>query len=145
MLCKDFETIDVCYTDADGVRTTLVAHYEYGADADGATVLASTIYTDAAGVPVDTSAGVVSAGACPVFQPDIEWIELCDVAADGTYTEFLCRVITSFDTDGSVIDPVQTDYFEQDKVTAYAPAGTVGPCPECPPAEVKGVLTAWGA
>lgn len=144
-LCKDFEVVPVCSTDPAGVRTTYFAHFEYGVDASGESILVATRYADAEGVVVDLSANVVSAGACPVYQPDVEFERLCDVQADGTFIEFLCRTITSFDTSGAVIDPAQVDYFELDKVTPYVPTGTVGPCPDCPPAVAQGVLTAWGA
>ena len=144
-LCKDFEVVPVCATNAEGVRTTFFAHYEYGADAAGNSVLVATRYADAAGVIQDLAEFKVTAGACPVYSPDVEFERLCDVQADGTFTEFLCRTITSFDTSGVVIDPAKVDYFELDKVTVYAPTGTVGPCPDCPPATAQGVLTAWGA
>lgn len=144
-LCKDFEVVEVCATDADGVRTTFLAHYEYGVDAAGDSILVATRYTDASGAVQDLSASTVTAGACPVYQPDVEFERLCDVQADGTFVEFLCRTITSFDTSGVVVDPAQVAYFDLDKVTPYVPTGTVGPCPDCPPATAQGVLTTWGA
>lgn len=143
--CRDFETVEVCATAADGTRTTHVAHYEYGTDAAGNTILAATRYTDADGTPVDLSAAKVTAGACPIMQPHVDFERLCDVQADGTFVEFLCRTITSFDAAGAPVDPAQVDYFELDKVTTYVPTGTVGPCPDCPPAVAQGVLTTWGA
>ena len=145
MSCFDMETNEVCYTDADGVRKSLMAHYEYGQDAAGATILVSTRYTEADGITVvDTADGTVVAGACPVAPSDVEWVKQCDVADDGTSTEFFCRTITSFDSAGMVVDPVKVDYFAMDKVTIYEPAGTVGECPNCPPATAQGVLTSWG-
>lgn len=144
-LCKDFEVQEVCSTDASGVRATFFVHYEYGNDASGSSVLVATRYTDAAGVVVNLSKSKVTAGACPVYQPDVEFERLCDVQADGTFVEFLCRTITSFDTSGVVIDPAQVAYFELDKVTVYVPTGVVGPCPDCPPAVAQGVLTSWGS
>ena len=145
MLCKELSTALVCATDAAGVRTTAVAHYEYGLDAAGAVILVATRYTDAAGVVLDLAASAVTAGACPVAQPDVEYERLCDVQPDGTFTEFLCRTVVSFDSAGAPVDPVLVDYFELDKVTEYVPTGEVGPCPECLPAEAIGVATAWGA
>lgn len=144
-LCKDFEVVEVCSTAADGTRTPYFAHYEYGADASGESILVATRYADAEGNVVDLSTETVTAGACPVYQPDVEFSRLCDVQTDGTFVEFLCRTITSFDASGTVIDPAKVDYFELDKVTPYVPTGTVGPCPDCPPAEAQGVLTTWGA
>lgn len=145
MQCSDMETATVCYTDGAGVRQSLVAHYEYGKNAAGATILVATRYTDAAGVPVDTSSGNVVPGACPVIAPDVEWEQLCDVQADASSIAFMRRSITYFDTAGAVIDPVQVDDFELDKVTPYVPTGTVDNCPEdCPDAVAQGVLTTWG-
>lgn len=146
MQCSDNTTATVCYTDGAGARQSLVAHYQYGPGATaGSVVLVATRYTDAAGVPVDTSAGVVAAGACPVAPPDVEWEQLCDVLANGTVVEFMRRSVTSFDASGAVIDPVAVTDFALDKVTAYAVAGTVENCQtECEPATAQGVLTAWG-
>lgn len=143
-LCRDFEIAEVCSTAADGTRKTYFAHYEYGVDAAGASVVAAVRYTDADDVVVDLSASTVVAGACPVYAPDVEFERLCDVQADGTYTELMCRTIVSFDASGAVIEPVQVAYFELDKITPYVPTGTVGPCPDCPPAVAQGVLTTWG-
>ena len=61
--CKELSTALVCFNNGTA-NETLVAHYEYGANATGGTILVSTRYTNAAGVPVDTSAGTVTAGAC---------------------------------------------------------------------------------
>jgi len=144
-LCKDYQTAEVCATAADGTRTTYTASYEMGVNAAGESILVATRYLDADGTVVDLSAATVTAGACPVFAPDIEFERLCDVQTDGTFVEFLCRTVTSFDAAGAVIDPAQVDYFELDKVTPYVPTGTVGPCPDCPPAVAQGVLTTWGA
>ncbi len=83
MKCKELSTVFVCYNDGTPYQT-LVAHYEYGTNAAGNTILVSTRYTDSAGTPVDTSGGTVTAGACAVASPDVEWEKLCDVQADGT-------------------------------------------------------------
>lgn len=140
--CKDFEAVPVCATAADGSRETYFAHYQY---AEGAAQLEVAVtYTGADNVPVDLSAFTVVPGACPVFQPDVEYERLCDVQANGTFTEFFCRTVVSFDASGLPVDPVQVDYFALDKITPYVPTGTVGPCPDCPPATASGVLTTWG-
>ena len=144
MSCFENTAPFVCASAADGTRTTLIAHYTYGKNAAGETLVESVHYTGADDVVVDTSAMKLSAGECPVYQPDVEFERLCDIQPDGTFIEFLCRTITSFDTSGVVIDPAQVDYFELDKVTPYTPTGTVGPCPDCAPAIALGVLTAWG-
>lgn len=135
--CRN-EALDVaCYTDAAGLPTSVFANHVY--DVNGA--LIALYYTDTAGAVVDTSAGTVSAGACPVAQPDVEWQKLCDVQADGTVVEFMCRTVTRFAPDGSVIDPVDTANFETDKVTAYTVTGTVGDCSTCPDDTPLGLIT----
>lgn len=135
-------TAEVCFNNGTS-NTTLVAHYEYGKDADGFTILVATRYTNAAGTPVDTSAGTVTAGACALTPPDVEWEKLCDVQADGTIVEFFRRSITTFDSTGAPT-VVVTDW-ELDKVTAYTVAGTVTVCNEdCDPATALGTLTSWG-
>ena len=141
-LCTQMATAEVCFNNGT-TNTTLVAHYEYGVDADDATILVATRFTDAAGVPVDTAAGTVTAGACALTPPDVEYSKLCDVQADGTIVEFFRRTITSFDSTGEASTDV-TD-FELDKVTEYTVAGDVAACNEdCDPATALGVLTTWG-
>lgn len=66
MDCQHFSTAIVCYTDAGGVKTSLVAHYEYRNAASGEAQLHAVRYTTSEGVPVDTSAGTVEVGACSV-------------------------------------------------------------------------------
>lgn len=142
MNCKELATALVCYNDGTG-NQTLVAHYEYGKDAAGATILVATRYTGADGAVVDTSGGTVVAGACAVASPDVEWKTLCDVQADGTSVEFCRRSITSFDANGNAT--TVTSDFEIDQVTPYVPTGTVEDCnQECPPETAQGVLTTWG-
>ena len=141
-LCTQFSTAEVCYNDGTS-NQTLVAHYEYGVNDEGKTILVATRFTDAAGVPVDTSAGTVTAGACALTPPDVEWEKLCDVQADGTIVEFLRRSITTFDSVG--VPTVTVTDWELDKVTAYTVAGTVAACNEdCDPAAAQGVLVTWG-
>lgn len=140
--CKELSTSLVCFNNGTA-NETLVAHYEYGTNAAGGVILVSTRYTNAAGVPVDTSAGVVTAGSCATTPSDVEFIQLCDLQTDGTVVEFLRRSITSFDSVGTVTVSV-TDW-ELDKVTAYVPSGTVESCnQECSPKTALGVLTSWG-
>lgn len=141
-LCTQFSTAEVCYNDGTS-NQTLVAHYEYGVNDAGKTILVATRYTDASGAPVDTSAGTVTAGACAMIPPDVEWEKLCDVQADGTIVEFLRRSITTFDSVGTPTVTV-TDW-ELDKLTAYTVAGDVKACNEdCDPSTAEGVLTTWG-
>ena len=140
--CTQMATAEVCYNNGTG-NQTLVAHYEYGTDADGFTILVATRYTDAAGVPVDTSAGTVTAGACAITPPDVEYSKLCDVQADGSIVEFFRRTITTFDSVGTPTVTV-TD-FELDKITEYTVTGDVAACnQDCDPATALGTLTSWG-
>lgn len=141
-LCTQMATAEVCFNNGTS-NQTLIAHYEYGVNGTGDTILVATRYTNAAGVPVDTAAGTVTAGACAITPPDVEYSKLCDVQADGSVVEFFRRTITSFDSTGEA-SVVVTD-FELDKVTEYTVAGTVAACNEdCDPATALGVLTTWG-
>ena len=75
-LCGHTEIREVCYTDAGGVRGTLLAHYTYGA-ATGTvpTALVRTVFTNAAGVPVNTAGGTVVVGSCELvrFKHTFDW------------------------------------------------------------------------
>jgi hypothetical protein len=142
--CRDISVAPVCYKSAAGLLTTLQAHYEYRTSATGGTLIHATRYTDAAGVPFDTSAGTVSAGSCPVAQPDVEFERLCDVSAAGVVTEFMRRTITIFDSATGAIIPLVAD-FQLDHVTAYAVTGTVTTCDSgCDVVAPVGVLVSWG-
>lgn len=141
-LCTQFATAEVCYNDGTA-NQTLVAHYEYGVDSEGKTILVATRYTDAAGVPVNTLAGTVTAGACALPPPDVEFEKLCDVQANGSIVEFFRRSITIFDSVGTPTVTV-TDW-ELDKTTAYTVTGDVAACNEdCDPATAQGVVATWG-
>lgn len=159
MQCIDMATALVCFTQPDAdpllppTRSTLVAHYEYGLNAAGATILVATRYTDPDGTPVDTSTGTVVAGACQLSAPDVEWELLCDfVAGDpgatpptvDEVTQFFRRSVTVFDANNDV-ESVSVADFELDKVTPYTLVGVATACnDECDPAEALGVLTTWG-
>lgn len=135
--CRLVEKEIACFTDAAGVPVSVFANTVY--DANGA--LIALYYSDEAGAVVDTSAGTVSAGQCPVAQPDVEWEQLCDIQADGSVVQFMCRTITRFNPDGSVIDPSEVEFFEMDKVTVYAVTGDIGDCNACPPSTPLGLIT----
>jgi hypothetical protein len=137
MSCRIVDKEIACYTVTGGAPTSVFANSVY--DANG--VLIALYYTDPAGAVVDTSAGTVVAGSCPVASPDVEWEKLCDVQADGSVVEFLRRSITRFNPDGTVIDPVEVADFEVDKVTAYTITGTVGDCSTCPVSTPLGLIT----
>lgn len=71
-LCAHTEIKEVCYTDAGGVKTTLLAHYTYATSTGTVpTVLVRTVFTNAAGVPVVTTGGTVVIGACPLPIDDV--------------------------------------------------------------------------
>jgi len=114
--CIQTVPVAVCFTAADGTRTTLLEHVIYS---EGVPVGQAFTTADDTETIVDVSGGTIAAGACPVFTPDIEWDDFCDVQADGTFTAFVRRSITSFDANGAVVDPVQVDDFELDKVNPY--------------------------
>ena len=141
MDCSQFTTAEVCYNDGT-VNETLIAHYEYGKDAAGASILHKVRYTRPDGTVVDTSAGTVTAGACALTPPDVEQQILCDVQADGSVIEFVRRTITTFDSVGNATTTVpdwKTDY-----VTPYTPTGTVGACQQdCDAVTPQGVVTSW--
>ena len=142
--CSDIAVTQGCLANVAGLRTTIMVHYEYRTAANGNRTLHATRYTDAAGAPITLAVGeTVSAGACPVISPDVEWLSLCDVSAAGVVTEFERRSITSFDSAG-VASTVVAD-FASDRVTAYVPSGTVVACnQDCDPVAPVGIVTTWG-
>jgi hypothetical protein len=143
--CRDISTGAVCFLSSAGVRQTLVAHYEYRAFALGNTVIHAVRYTDAAGLPVDTSSGTVTVGACAVASPDVEWAKLCDVAATGVVTEFYQQIVTSFTSSGAPVVPNVVTTYAIDKITPYAPSGTVSDCVAgCDAVPPVGVVSTWG-
>lgn len=135
--CRSVEKVEACFTNAAGVPVSVFANGVY--DANGVEI--ALYYTDTAGVVLDTSTGLVTAGACPVPSPDVEWEKLCDVQADGTAVEFIRRSVTRFNPNGSVIDPVEVADFETDKVTPYVVTGVVGNCNSCPDDAPLGLIT----
>lgn len=144
MKCTSISTETVCFDDGAGNRLSLIAHYEYGVNAAGNTILLATRFTEADGITVvDTSAGTVSVGACAVAPPDIEFVKLCDVQADGSVVEFYRKVTVTFDAAG--VPTVTPTDVALDMVTPYVIAGTVGDCnQDCDAAVAQGVLTTWG-
>ena len=98
--------------------------------------------TDTAGVVIAGATAVNTVpGACAAAASDVEWEQLCDVAANGSSTPFFRRSITSFDAAG-LPTTVAAD-FALDKTTAYVPAGTVGACPSCAQLAARGLQAAW--
>ena len=144
MKCTSIATASVCFDDGAGNRQSLIAHYEYGLNAAGATILVATRFTEADGVTVvDTSTGTVTVGACAVASPDIEFVKLCDVSATGVATEFYRKITVTFDAAG--VPTTTTADLALDMVTPYVVAGTVGECnQDCDAKVAAGVLTTWG-
>ena len=145
--CLNYATAEVCFNDGT-TSQTLIAHYAYGEDANGASVLVATRYTDAAGVVFDTSLGTVTAGACVVEAPipaTVTQKTLCDVQTDGSVVEFCRTTVIVFNNDGSVDEREVTDY-DLGGTVEYTVTGTVEDCKEqsCEPAVAQGVLLAWG-
>ncbi|MEU1180641.1 hypothetical protein ABZ464_23875 [Streptomyces sp. NPDC005820] len=71
--------------------------------------------------PILTSSGTGTGNTDPIT--DVEYVTLCDVAADGTATAFLRRFTHA--QDGTLSSTVD---LALDGRTAYTPAGTVGVC-----------------
>jgi hypothetical protein len=85
-LCGHTEIKEVCYTDAGGVKATLFAHYTYAASTGTVpTALVRTVFTNAAGAPVNTVGGAVVVGSCEIirFKHTFDWRQ---VIAAGTTT-----------------------------------------------------------
>ena len=135
--CRHTEQTEACFTNAAGVPVSVTKNTVFNSTGS----IHATYYSDAAGATIDTSVGTVVAGACQLPNPDVEWEQLCDVATDGTVTKFMCRSVTRFNPDGSVIDPVDVAMFEMDKVTPYVVAGEVGKCDTCPVEAPLGLIT----
>lgn len=134
--CLNNTTVLGCYTGGAG-PVSVVIHYAY--DNQGAPAVR---ITDLAGAPIaGATLANTSAGACAVPSPDVEWVELCDTAANGVVTGFTRRSITSFDAAGVPTTTVAN--FQLDRVTVYAPTGTVGLCEACAPLASRGIQAAW--
>ena len=146
MSCTTIDKEVGCYTLEDGTKQTVFIQTEYGVDANDNKIPVATRITDIESAVIDgADATNTVAGACPVYAPDVEWEERCDVLEDGSVVTFMCQVVTSFDASGEVVVPSMTTNYELDKVTEYTPAGEVGTCPSCPPSTAQGLLTSWGS
>ena len=134
--CRNNTSVPGCYDNA-GTKTNVVIHYTF----DNAGQPAVRI-TDTAGVVIAaaTAANTVP-GSCAAAASDVEWEQLCDIAANGSATTFFRRSITSFDAAG--VPTTVTADFQLDKTTAYVPAGTVGACPSCAQLAARGVQATW--
>lgn len=140
--CINTAPVLVCFTAADGTKSTLLEHVIYE---NGISIGQAFTTVDDTETIFDVSTGTITGGACPIASPDVEWEQLCDIQADGSSIPFFCRTITYFDANGDVIVPVATANFELDKVTDYTVVGTVGQCPDCQPVGSLGTITDWTA
>lgn len=126
--CVNLSPVLVCYTDSTTwAKTTLIEHVIYE---NGVAIGQAFTTIDDTETIFDISGGTVSGGACPLLSPDVEWVKLCDLDANGDVVEFRRRSITSFDANGAVIVPVAVADFALDKVTPYVVAGTIVACQE---------------
>lgn len=135
--CFDNATVVGCFNDGVNPPQSVVVHYTY----DNLGAPAVRITNAAGAVVAGATAANTTPGACPVASPDVEFEQLCDLQADGTTIEFLRRSVTSFNAAG-VPTSVVTD-LELDKVTVYAPSGTVVACGDCTPLAARGLQAAW--
>ena len=141
--CINTAPVVVCFTAGDGTKQSLIEHIIY--NADGISIgQAFTTASDTETI-IDVSGGTVTAGACPVPSPDVEWSTKCDdVNSDGTdLVPFACQVVTSFGADCLPIVPSVVATYELDKITPYTVVGDV--LEECPCALVSslGTITDW--
>lgn len=135
--CVNNTSVVGCFTDGANPPQSVVIHYTF--DNLGAP---ATRITNTAGVviPAATLANTTP-GACAVASPDVEFVQLCDVQANGDVIEFVRRTITSFSAAGVPTTAVAD--LQVDLATAYAPVGTVKACGDCPPLPARGLLAAW--
>ncbi|MEV0016693.1 hypothetical protein [Streptomyces tendae] len=97
----------------------VLIEYTYGADG----AVAAVRLVDATTGQTYTPQGEVTTCPAGVEQPERDLVQLCDVAADGTTTEF----VRDFARDENGAITGHTDYHLDG--TPYTPAGTVGVCP----------------
>lgn len=91
-LCAHTKIKEVCYTDAGGVKTTLLAHYTYATSTGTVpTALVRTVFTNAAGDPVDTTGGTVVVGTCLLSVDDVFRVTAPLVAGNNVITHNLGR------------------------------------------------------
>lgn len=133
-----------CLTTAAGVATTVNIHYEYRDNAAGNAVLHATRYTNAAGVPVvPAGTDVITAGACAISPPDVEFEILCDKLTDGTIIDFVRRTVTTFSATGAPTTVIAN--FGMDYLTPYTLQGGAVACnQDCDAVAPVGLVTTWG-
>lgn len=138
--CISIAPVVVCFTAADGTRTSLLEHVLYENSVAIGQVFTSPTDTE---TPIDVSTGTITAGACPIFSPDIELDDFCDALTDGSMIPFLRQTVTYFDPNGLVIAPMIITDYELDGITPYTVVGTVQDDCGCEPKGSLGTVTDW--
>lgn len=135
--CLNNTSVVACFNDGVNPPSSVVIHYTFdnlGAPQARITDVDGTV------IPTATLANT-SPGACAVSPPDVEFVQLCDVQANGDVIEFVRRTITSF---GTVAAPISTvTDLQTDLLTPYVITGTVKACGDCPPLAARGLQTTW--
>lgn len=143
-LCYDVESDLACIADfpSTGACTTVFVSNKFGVDTDGNTAV-STIYHDKDGNVVDVTGLNVFLGSCPIG--DNEYLQKCELLADGTEVLFTRCVNTKTLPDGTSLDPTVTDYTPDfsAKYTVVDEANVFVPAPKCSPLTSSGVVTDW--
>lgn len=146
--CFDIQPIISCFvpTDATVAPVSLLQHLKFPTGGGAPSVILTT--AEDTSTPLDPATylggGTLTAGACQLPSPDIEWVLQCELLADGTKVKFYRRCLTTFDA-LSVPTTAVAD-FEEDKVTPYVVVdeSAVGVCPpDCPPLANAGLQTSW--
>ncbi|MFE4329623.1 hypothetical protein ACFRQM_09225 [Streptomyces sp. NPDC056831] len=113
---QQFEVGQWCDLDADGeVIAPVLVEYEYGDNGQ-----LTGVRTLTPGGDPYTVTGTL--GICPGAIDDIEYLVLCDTAADGTVVEFLRGLTPNGDGTSTAYDVTL------DGTTPYTPVGEVGRC-----------------
>ena len=105
------ETQVVCLRSSDGTKTSAIAHFEYGLDAESVMLNASTRFTDASGEVLYNPADFeeITVGACPV---DVQCVESQEwtygIDNTGTRTD-VDAILCITNSDGSTIEVLQSD------------------------------------
>jgi hypothetical protein len=99
-------------------------------------------WVDSTGVAVAIIPSGFTLGACLASSASATFERLCDVSTGGVVTEFVRRVVTTFNT-LNVPTSTTTD-LGLDYVTAYTPNGTVGACgQDCDTITPVGLVATW--
>lgn len=127
MECAEHLIQEVCFTLA-GARQTLLAHYTYAASTGAVpSTLVRTVFTNAAGVPVNTSGGTVAVGACQVQANGLETETFIATAGQ---TAFLLSAIPQTDVmfarNGALLADAAATITAGSMTVTYVPAQNNG-------------------